>query len=275
MKEDKDKFPFEERKVADNVADEILTVNKDDESRKYFWLILLFLICLIFLVASISFAVFDTYYDGGKKNLIDVGVDVVIDDNGDNDNPSDNKKPSNGDNNTGNKKPSDSTPSNNNPTPVRPIDPTIGSVLFSFNEGSNYINMNNVLPTSDAVGKKLTGDKEYFDFSVSAKIKKKRGSIVYEISLVPIAGNTIKQSDVRVNLTENGKEVSVLDSEVNNFSSLPNSSYRKGAKVIYRNVVNSKFSGDYVFRMWLSSKANIGSKPLSFACKVVVDAYYR
>lgn len=275
MKEDKDKFPFEERKVADNVADEILTVNKDDESRKYFWLILLFLICLIFLVASISFAVFDTYYDGGKKNLIDVGVDVVIDDNGDNDNPSDNKKPSNGDNNTDNKKPSDSTPSNNNPAPVRPIDPTIGSVLFSFNEGSNYINMNNVLPTSDAVGKKLTGDKEYFDFNVSSKIKKKKGSIVYEISLVPIAGNTIKQSDVRVNLTENGKEVSVLDSKINNFSSLPNSSYRKGAKVIYRNVVNSKFSGDYVFRMWLSSKANIGSKPLSFACKVVVDAYYR
>lgn len=275
MKEDKDKFPFEERKVADNVADEILTVNKDDESRKYFWLILLFLICLIFLVASISFAVFDTYYDGGKKNLIDVGVDVVIDDNGDNDNPSDNKKPSNGDNNTGNKKPSDSTPSNKNPTPVRPIDPTIGSVLFSFNEGSNYINMNNVLPTSDAVGKKLTGDKEYFDFNVSSKIKKKRGSIVYEISLVPIAGNTIKQSDVRVNLTENGKEVSVLDSKVNSFSNLPNSSYRKGAKVIYRNVVNSNFSGDYVFRMWLSSKANIGSKPLSFACKVVVDAYYR
>lgn len=275
MKEDKDKFPFEERKVADNVADEILTVNKDDESRKYFWLILLFLICLIFLVASISFAVFDTYYDGGKKNLIDVGVDVVIDDNGDNDNPSDNKKPSNGDNKTNNKKPSDSTPSNNKPTPVRPIDPTIGSVLFSFNEGSNYINMNNVLPTSDAVGKKLTGDKEYFDFNVSAKIKEKKGSIVYEISLVPIAGNTIKQSDVRVNLTENGKEVSVLDSKVNNFSSLPNSSYRKGAKVIYRNVVNSNFSGDYVFRMWLSSKANIGSKPLSFACKVVVDAYYR
>lgn len=270
MKEDKDKFPFEERKVADNVADEILTVNKDDESRKYFWLILLFLICLIFLVASISFAVFDTYYDGGKKNLIDVGVEVVIDDNGDNDNPSDNKKPSNGDNNTDNRK-----PSNNNRNPVRPIDPTIGSVLFSFNEGSNYINMNNVLPTSDAVGKKLTGDKEYFDFNVSSKIKKKKGSIVYEISLVPIAGNTIKQSDVRVNLTENGKEVSVLDSKVNNFSSLPNSSYRKGAKVIYRNVVNSKFSGDYVFRMWLSSKANIGSKPLSFACKVVVDAYYR
>lgn len=275
MKEDKDKFPFEEREIADNVADEILTVNKDDESRRYFWLILLFLICLIFLVASISFAVFDTYYDGGKKNLIDVGVDVIIDDNGDNDNPSDNKKPNNGDNNTDNKKPSDNRPSNNKPTPVRPIDPTIGSVLFSFNERSNYINMTNVLPTSDAVGKRLTGDKEYFDFNISSKLKNKKGSIVYEVSIVPIAGNTIKQSDVRVNLTENGKEVSVLDSKVNNFSSLPNSSYHKGGKVIYRNVVKSSFSGDYVFRMWLSSKANIGSKPLSFACKVVVDAYYR
>lgn len=281
MKEDKDKFSYEERRLADNVADDILTVDKDEESKKYFWLILLFLFCLIFLVSSISFAVFDTYYNGGNKNTIDVGVDVIIDDNGDDDdnNPSD--KPSD---NSSDKKPGkndSSKPSNgdNNkptPTPVRPIDPDFGSVLFSFSEGSNYINMTNVMPTKDSVGKKLTGNKEYFDFNISSKIKKKRkGNIVYEISLVPLAGNTIKQSNVRVNLTENGKDVSVLSSDVSNFSSLPDSTYRKGAKVIYKKVVSDRFDGDYVFRMWLSSSANVASKPLSFACKIVVDAYYR
>ena len=40
MKEDKEKFSFKERIVADQVADDVLTV-KDDEDRRYLFLILL------------------------------------------------------------------------------------------------------------------------------------------------------------------------------------------------------------------------------------------
>lgn len=276
----KDKLSYDERVVADKVADEILTVDDDKYRKRYFFLILLFLICFVFLVSSISFAVFDTYYNGGTKNVIDVGVDVIIDDSDDKDidkdkdddkvvdkDKSDNKKPSDKKDNyfvSDDKKPY-----------VPSIDSSVASVFFTFNEGSNYINMKNVLPISDEVGKTLTGDKEYFDFSVSSKLKSKRGSIVYEISILPLDGNTIKGKDVRVYLTEDGKDVSVLKDSVNSFSSLPDSSFHKNAKVLYRKTVSDSYNGDYVFRMWLSSKANVTSKVLGFRCKIVVDAYYK
>lgn len=268
MKEDKEKFPFEERVIADEVADEILTVDDDKDEKRYFFLILFFLICLIFLVSSISFAVFNTYSNGGSKNLVDVGVNVTVDE----------KKPNNKDNDKNDNRGKVNKPStganDNKPSSKPSINPAISSVFFSFNEKSNYINMSNVYPTKDSVGMKLTGDKEYFDFNVNAGVKNKKGVIVYEISLVPVGNNTIKPSDVRVYLTENGKDVSILDKNVNNFSDLPNSDYRNGAKVIYKKRVSRSFSGNYVFRMWLSSNAEVSSKTLRFGCKIVVDAHY-
>lgn len=267
--DDKNNFSCDEREIADKVADEILSVEDERYSRRYFFLILLFLVCLIFLTASISFAVFDTYYNGGTKNVIDVGVDVVIDDDDTSDDPVLDDSSDSSDNwDVSDEKSSSSF------SPGL-IDSNVGSVLFAFSEGSNYINMSNVLPTSDSVGKKLTGDKEYFDFSVSSRVNSKKGNIVYEISLVPLAGNTISSSDVRVYLTEDGKDVSVLKNSVNDISDLPDSSLHTDAKVLYRKTVSSSFNGNYVFRMWLSSSADIGNKTKSYRCKIVVDAYYK
>lgn len=249
MNEDKKNFTSEEKVVADRVAEEILTVDDDKENKQYFFLVLLFLACLIFLVSSLSFAIFDTYYNGGENNVIDVGIDVIIDDENNDDNSS-----------------------NNHSNRVNPIP---GSVLFSFNEGSSYINMVDVLPMKDSLGKKLTGNNQYFDFNVSAALNNKHGNLVYEISLVPISGNTIKEKDVRVYLTENGSDVSVLDNDVNNYSDLPISEYHEGGKVIYRKVVKDKFYGNYVFRMWLSSEAQVSQVSKKFGCKVAVDAYYK
>ena len=266
MKEDKEKFSLQERMVADQVADDVLTV-KDEDDRRYFFLILLFLICLIFLVSSISFAVFNTYDNGGKGNLIDVGIDVTVKDK--DDHKDNNKNDNKGNNKGGNKGNKDNKPSNGGS-----IDSSVGSVMFSFNEGSNYINMKNVYPTSDDVGMNLNGDKEFFDFSISSLLKKKKGNIVYEISLLPSSGNTISQKDVRVYLTENGRAASVTGNKVSNFSDLPDSEYRPGGKVIYRKKVSSKFLGNYVFRMWLSSSASVSENPLSFGCRIAVNAYY-
>ncbi len=278
-----DNFSFDEKVVADEVADEILKVDTSKEDKKYFILLLLFLLALIFLVSSISFAVFDTYFNGSSENAIEVGIDVGVDEDDDKDSDKDkipNDKDETGDvtdneiDSNDNKDDEDISTGDDKPSTDPGIDS--GSVLFTFNEHSNYINMSNVFPTEDEVGKNLTGDKQYFDFDVVAEFNSSsKGTLVYEISLVPISGNTISAKDVRVYLTENKKGVSVLNNEVNSISSLPDSKYRNGAKVLYRKTVDSSYKADYEFRMWLSKDANINEKVRKFACKVVVDAYYK
>lgn len=288
-----DKLSFEEKIVADEVADEILTVDTSKEDKRYFILLLLFLLALIFLVSSISFAVFDTYFNGSSENAIKVGIDIGVDDDDqdqdkDKDKDKDSSKDSDSSSNDGDSiaqgsdnlsgVDGDNSSSDINDGDNSSDKPDIdsGSVLFTFNEGSNYISMSNVFPTEDEVGRNLTGDKQYFDFNVAAEFDDtSKGSLVYEISLVPVSGNTISLNDVRVYLTENKKGVSVLDNDVNTISSLPNSTYRKGGKVLYRKTVNDSYRTSYEFRMWLSKDANINEVARTFGCKIVVDAYYK
>ena len=113
----------------------------------------------------------------------------------------------------------------------------------------------------------------YFNISVALN-NIKSGKIVYEISLVPLDDNTLKSSDIRVYLTEDGNEVSINDNRVNTFSKLPDSEFRPGAKVIYRRAVTGTNVSEYIFRMWLSYNAKVSKVSKQFGCKVAVDAYY-
>ena len=276
---------FEEKEVADKVADEILTV-KEEDNRLFFVLVLLFLSCLIFLVSSVSFAVFDTYYNGGKKEVINVGTDIIVDDkdkdkNKDKDKDEDkNKGETNNqgtivDNGSAGDNEKTTTTKKTKRTTTRPQeDIDDGIVLFNFIEKSNYINMSNVFPTDDNVGKHLTGENETFDFNISATLKNVTRNVAYEISIVPIAGNTIKPTDLRVYLVEDGNEVSITGRDVNTYSQLPNSTRRNGAKVIYKRVVSSNSNSNYTFKMWYSKDAQIYKESKKFSCKIAVDAYY-
>ena len=48
---------------------------------------------------------------------------------------------------------------------------TTGSITMSYSETTNGINLTNALPMTDEEGKKLSGDRNAFDFTVSATIK--------------------------------------------------------------------------------------------------------
>lgn len=283
MDEYKKNLNVEEKEIADEVADEILTV-KEDDSRGLFYLILLFLICLIFLVSSLSFAIFDTYYNGGTSNIIDVGTKNIIDRIiPDGDKKKDDKKKDDKKKDTDNSKGNNTSDDSNTDSGSKKDDSSSetkvvdrGTVLFSFNEKSTSIFMNEVFPTEDEIGKKLSGDREYFSFNVSHALNDSdTGNLVYEVSLIPLSGNTINAKNVRVYLTEDGKEVSINNNMVNNFSDLPNSKYHNGAKVIYKKTTNKNEINEYVFRMWLSSSASVPKTPQKFACKVAIDAYYK
>lgn len=282
-------FSDEERKVADQVADEILTVPIEENDKRYLILLLLFLICLIFLVSSVSFSVIDTYNnsDSMKNKAVDVDVDVDkctvnCDTNGDGvcDKNCNNKKTPNGkkdDNIVENPTEENDKPNHEKEKPDHdkehePIQP--GTILFSYTEGSSYINIVNAFPTTDSEGKKLSGNKEYFDFNVSVDMIKKNKPVTYEISAVPINGNTLSNSEIRVYLTESDKPVSVNDRAVNTFSALPNSKFNKNGKVLYKKTVTKDFNGSYVFRMWIDSKVELTNVSKKFGCKIVVNGYY-
>ena len=161
----------------------------------------------------------------------------------------------------------------------------VGSVLFSYNEGSNSIELLNAFPMSDEAGKSLSGDKEYFDFNISVGFadavdkdknkdkKKKKQELTYEISLLPVAGNTLDSSHVRVHLIENGKELRINKKYVNTFSNLDDSKLRDGAKLLLSKTVKKDVVNNYVFRMWLSEDYNITSDIKTFKCLVAIDTY--
>lgn len=220
-KEQKGELSLENRKVADKVADELLS--KDFKSDKRFLIFLLiFVMLLTFLISSVSFAILNSYNQGSSNNTINAG-----------------------------------------------------SVLFSFNEDSNYIKILDASPTKDEVGKTFTSPNHYFDFSVSVGYsrKAKKEKLNYEISLVPLSGNTLSSSYVRVYLTENDKDVILTDSVISNFSDLKDSKIKEGAKVLLHREVNSSMVNNYRLRLWLSDKYELSEKALEFKCKVAINTY--
>ncbi len=150
-----------------------------------------------------------------------------------------------------------------------------GSVLFSFEEDSNYIRIINAVPISDETGKLSLEDNHYFDFRISVGYSKKakRLPIYYEISLIPYTSNSLSSSFVRVYLTENGKDVSLSKDTIVNFSDLKDSKIRSGAKVLLTRKVSENVINDYRLRLWLSDKYEMSDKSLEFKCKVAVNTY--
>lgn len=148
-----------------------------------------------------------------------------------------------------------------------------GSILFSYNESSNYINMINTFPMSDDLGKNLSGEGEYFEFNISSRLNSKKiNELTYEISLTPSV-SSLDTKYVRVYLEENGKGVSLTSNIVNYYNDLPESTIRKGSKLLYKKTINSKSDNRYVFRMWVSPEYNVDSISRTFSCYVNVNAY--
>lgn len=153
-----------------------------------------------------------------------------------------------------------------------------GSVLFSFNEKTNAINMQNTYPMTDEVGKKLSGDGEYFEFTISTKIESNEiKRLTYEITLTPIiTSNTIEEKDIRVYLEEDGKAVSVTKNEVNSFVDLPDTSLeirKTRSKQLYKKTVGTGALHTYKFRMWVDKDHNVDNISRVFKCYLYVDAY--
>ncbi len=78
---------------------------------------------------------------------------------------------------------------------------TTGTITMSYSETTNGINLTNALPMSDGVGKALSEEEQYFDFTVSANITGTT-TINYAITASKEEESTLPDTAVKVYLTD-------------------------------------------------------------------------
>lgn len=152
---------------------------------------------------------------------------------------------------------------------------TTGTMTMSYSENTNGINITNASPISDAVGKNLNDENQYFDFTVSASMS---GSIIinYTITAIRESDSTLSDSAVKVYLTNlnNEKEVQVLaptklsDLQV---SSNRNIGVPNGQFILFNGNFNKTESLNYRLRMWVADDYDLSD--ISQTYKLRVNVY--
>lgn len=150
-----------------------------------------------------------------------------------------------------------------------------GTIMVSYTEPTNAINITDALPLSDANGKALTGEGKTFDFTVSTQASNAL-TVPYEVSLTKVNTSTLADSEVKVYLTKGGSEV-LAPTLV---SALTDSTVRDdGSKVLY--TTQDVFNGtgeaakttSYVLRMWIDEQVTVDNENTkNYTAKVNVDS---
>lgn len=149
-----------------------------------------------------------------------------------------------------------------------------GTIMVSYTEPTNAINIDDAMPLSDANGKALEGTNKTFDFSVSTQATNAL-TVPYTISLTKVAESTLGDDEVKVYLTKEGAEV-LAPTLVSNLTA---NAARSGSKTLYttQDVYNgtekeAKIT-NYVLRMWVDEKVTVdASTKKTYKALVNVDS---
>lgn len=156
-----------------------------------------------------------------------------------------------------------------------------GTIMFSYAEPTNGINIENATSVSDEVGKAQT-DK--FDFTVTTTTTNAL-TIPYVITLTKDASNSLPDEAVNVYLTKGADNTVVKD--VTSVSSLPN--YTRGSDTTNTKLLADQSTGavhthgvatadntistSYTFRMWVNTSAALsGDSAKTFKAFINVDS---
>lgn len=129
-------------------------------------------------------------------------------------------------------------------------------ISMTYTENMNGISIQDALPTSDEVGKKLNGKGEYFDFTIKSNIV--NSSITYEIAAIKDKSSTISDDSIKLYLEKQNSGTYEQVMEPTIFKSITKRSKigsPKGSMVLYK--LNRKKSGtdNYRLRMWIKEDA--------------------
>ncbi len=154
-----------------------------------------------------------------------------------------------------------------------------GTIMVSYTESNNVINIPDAMPTSDAIGSALSGAGKTFDFTVSTKATNAL-TVPYTITLTPDANNSLKNDEVKVYLTKGGVAVSETPAtDAKTVSALAPSDGRAGSFVlhtdsdVYTKTGEEAKTSSYVLRMWVAENVAVdNTTSKTYKAKVNVDS---
>lgn len=172
------------------------------------------------------------------------------------------------------------------------LDHDLSGVSYKSRLVYNYLNyqdtskfsISNVIPMSDEDGKKLIGDENVFEFSVSGSFSDEE-SEPYQVVVTKSDDSTLSFEQVKLYVTEvvDGKEYPVLDtssqigdvfkgSQLKESSILPIGSSRVVHNDVAYNMYNNKFKRVFRLRMWVSEDAKeVQGKSFSVNVSIVTE----
>lgn len=149
-----------------------------------------------------------------------------------------------------------------------------GTIMVSYTEPTNAINITDAMPLSDENGKALSGTNKTFDFTVSTQATNAL-TVPYTISLTKVDSSSLADSEVKVYLTKDGTDV-LAPTLVSNLTA---NAARTGSKTLYSTQDVYSATGEaaktssYVLRMWVDESVTVdATTSKSYIAKVNVDS---
>lgn len=149
-----------------------------------------------------------------------------------------------------------------------------GNVYLNYTEDTNGINITDAYPISDDVGKTLTDENYYFDFTVKGRFN---GDLVanYEVSAEKISTSTLSNNEVKLYLE---KKIDDSYEEVmapKNFTPLKESTdlgTMSGTMLLDKGSLSKSGEVNYRLRMWVADTTILGEFQKSFGVRVSIKA---
>lgn len=258
--------------------------SEHEEAKRYGVLLILFLILLLFLLIIIMFGVkagdlvdkTNPYYPGGEVSPSPTGTTSPK--------PTTSPSPTTTTSPTPTVEPTpttDPTPTTSpttspttkpttrpttSPRPTETTKPDDKLVKFYYSDASgagNGISIVNAVPTDDSIGKLLVGDKNHFDFYVTATTINR--PVSYSIVATKNDGSTLEENSVKVYLTKitGVNEYDITDcyngGSIKTYSQYSNVDFGLiSGRLLYRETIpmgTKSYRSSYRLRIWVNDSA--------------------
>lgn len=149
-----------------------------------------------------------------------------------------------------------------------------GNIYLNYTEDTNGINITNAYPMADDVGRILTNEDQYFDFTVEAAIS---GDVTasYEVAAEKEVASTLNNDDVKLYLEKKVDDSYVEVMAPKNFTPLKKSTdlgTMAGSMLLDSDTVSKTSTINYRLRMWVDSDTILDNLEKTFGVRVSVKA---